>query len=195
LLYEQTDRSDEAIAEYKKILEILPEDDEKARENIQGLIDTIEQGGSNVNVGDKQEDENIDEKVGTNDEDVTVQENEKVSILILSGDSSEQNANEGENILKEAGYDASVKNEDGDMEGVVIMYGGDIDKKEITSIKQLLQAKFSNVKMERNDEEVSTYNHKVVIAIGDDVAIEDNSENNSEDDEVIDTDLEDVTME
>jgi len=168
LLYERTGRGEEATSEYKKILTILPEDDEKARENIQGLIDTIEQGGSNVDVDKKQEVSD-----GINDEEaqeVTVEEpaEKKISLLVVSGKDSEDNAQKGLALFDKEDYELteSVRNEDRDIEGVTIMYGGDIDQNEISDVKKILSKEFEDVQAERNDEEVSKYNHDIVVTIG-----------------------------
>ncbi len=168
LLYERTGRSKEAVDEYKKILIILPEDDKKSRENIQGLIDTIEQGGSNVDVNKKQ-----DVNDGISDEDAkaaTVEEvvKERKSLLIVSGKNSEDDAQKGLGLFDENDYDLTkdIRNEDREIEGVVIMYSGDTKQDDVESVKKILQKEFDDIQLERNDEEVSKYNHDVVVVIG-----------------------------
>lgn len=95
LLYEKQNKRDEAVAEYKKILVIIPAESEEPRKRIQDLIDTVERGGSNITGGQQQEqqegdqegeddqegegdqvdqegEENLDENTG--DEDVVIDE-------------------------------------------------------------------------------------------------------------------------
>jgi len=182
LLYERTDRKDEAIAEYKKILNSLPEDDTKARENIQGLIDTIEQGGSNIDVNGRQ---GVDDGINaaddtTTDDEEIVDEIPKVTLLIVGGKDSEVNASEGYALFAQEDYNLTqdVRNEDREVDGVIVMYGGDVDKKEVQAIETVLKKKFENVQVERNDEDVASYNHDVVIIIGTTKSGEDNNASN-----------------
>lgn len=168
LLYERTGRSKEAVDEYKKILTILPEDDKKSRENIQGLIDTIEQGGSNVDVNKKQ---NVNDGINNEDtQEATVEKTiqEKNSLLIVSGKNSKDDAQKGLSLFNVDDYNVAkdIRNEDREIEGVVIMYSGDVAQDEVENIKGILQKEFSNIQSERNDEEVSKYNHDIVVVIG-----------------------------
>lgn len=68
LLYEKQNKRDEAVAEYKKILVIIPEESEEPRKRIQELIDTVERGGSNVTGGQAQPQEDEEQNDGEEDE-------------------------------------------------------------------------------------------------------------------------------
>ncbi|XLQ19976.1 MAG: hypothetical protein ACKUBY_05340 [Candidatus Moraniibacteriota bacterium] len=170
LLYEKTGRSDEALEEYKKILHMIPETDEKSRENIQGLIDTVEQGGSNVDASRTQDVndgmDKAEDSLEENNEETVEDETQNISLLIISGNNSESDAEDGQKVLSSDGYEAEIRKEDRDISGVVIMYGGETDKGELKSIKEILERKFDKVESERNDEEVSTYNHDIVVVVG-----------------------------
>ncbi len=176
LLYERTGRSKEAVDEYKKILTILPEDDKKSRENIQGLIDTIKQGGSNVDVNKKQDvndginNKNVQENEQNVQEDMPSEEvsREKKSLLIVSGKDSKDNAQKGLSLLNVDDYNLTkdIRNEDREIEGVTIMYNGNVAQNDVENIKGILQKEFSNIQSERNDEEVSKYNHDIVVIMG-----------------------------
>jgi tetratricopeptide (TPR) repeat protein len=168
LLYERTGRNDEAISEYKKILAILPEDDEKSRDNIQGLIDTLEQGGSNIDDTGQTE---VKDGINNNDdveEVVDEQEGiEKISVLIVSGQGAESDAKQGQQILEQEGYKIiGPRNEDAEYKGIVIMYNANADKTEVKNIQKMLSAKFGNVESERNDEDTATYDNDIVIVMG-----------------------------
>lgn len=162
LLYERTGRIDEAKGKYKEILEMIPEEEEKSRESIQGLIDTLEQGGSNVEETQKQ---GVDDGMNQPQEPVEEPKEEKVSLLVVGGKNGEEDANKGQSMLSGEGYEATVRNEDRDMDGVVVMYKGD-NKEEANKVRDLLRVKFENVSSERNDEEVASYDHDVVVFIG-----------------------------
>jgi len=156
------------VSEYRKILAILPEEDEKARDNIQGLIDTIEQGASNVDEGKKQ-----DVSDGINDDesqDVTADNalEEKLSLLVISGKDSEERAQKGLALFNQEEYDLTqdIRNEDREVEDVVILYGADVDPTDADGVRDVLREGFNNVQVERNDEEVSKYNHDIIIVIG-----------------------------
>jgi tetratricopeptide (TPR) repeat protein len=166
LLYERQGRRDEAISEYKKILALLPEDDEKARQNIQSLIDTIEQGGSNVDTNKNTIDEN--DTVEDVQEDNTVQsdENENISILIVNRGGANDQAEIVKNTLFTQGIDAEIREEgDATSDGVMVMYGGQLDRVQRDRIVGLLEGEFENVASERNDEDVATYNHDLVVVV------------------------------
>lgn len=164
LLYERQGKRDEAVSEYKKIIAILPEEDEKARENIQNLVDTVEQGGSNIDVkeqGESSESPAPVESVESNTEEAPL------SMLIVKGENSEDRAERGRDILAGQGYDnIEIREEGAEHEGVVIMYNKDADREKIQSIEAVLRGQFESVESERNDEEVSKYNHDVVVVIG-----------------------------
>ncbi|MEA3322615.1 MAG: LytR C-terminal domain-containing protein [Patescibacteria group bacterium] len=181
LLYERTGRRDEAVAEYKKILAMLPEEDEKARENIQGLIDTVEQGGSNVDVNNQGEvSDGMDTAEKESDvveDEGDVEEAEKVSVLVIGGNNSEAEAAQGQQLLEQEGYAVTEpRNEDVEHKGVVVMYSGDADRDEVRNIEKTLRAQFSNVTSERDDEETATYNHDIVVVVGSDEVIEESEE-------------------
>ncbi len=178
LLYERTGRRDEAVAEYKKILAMLPEEDEKARENIQGLIDTVEQGGSNVDASQQGEVNDGMDTAEKESEDVDGEEEaQKVSVLVISGKNSESEATQGQQLLEQGGYDvAEPRNEDVEHKGVVVMYSGDTDRNEVRNIEKVLRAQFSNVTSERDDEETATYNHGIVVVVGSDEAVQEDEE-------------------
>jgi len=168
LLYERTDRNDDALAEYKKILAMLPEEDEKSRENIQSLIDTIEQGGSNIDISNK---EGVEDGMSNDNTEMNTEVEEEVkqiTLLIVGGKNSESDAADGYALFAQESYELTqnVRSEDRNIDGVVVMYGGDVDKVDVRNIENTLKTKFDNVKSERNDEEVSTYNHDVVVIIG-----------------------------
>lgn len=160
LLYEKQGRRDEAIAEYKKIITVLSGDNEQAQENIQNLIDTIEQGGSNLDT--KKQNDTVDEQISIQ-ADVPAK---TMSVLVVQGVASEKNAIQGQSILAQEGYDADIREEDQTYDGVVVVYGGDADSDEVRSIETVLQKEFDGVTSERNDEEIATYNHDVVVFIG-----------------------------
>ncbi len=172
LLYERTNRSDKAIDEYKKILEILPEKDQKSRDNIQGLIDTINKGDSNVDMNKKQ-DMNDSVKDGVEDkkaQEAAVKEvkKEKKSLLVIGGKNSREEAQKGLSLFDNKDFDLTdkVRNEDRDIEDVVVMYGSGVDLSEIENVKNILQKEFNSIQSERNDEEVAKYNHDIIIVIG-----------------------------
>jgi tetratricopeptide (TPR) repeat protein/O-antigen ligase len=173
LLYERMGKKDEAVVEYKKILTLLPEDDDKSRENIQGLIDTIEQGGSNVDA-DKQGEvkdgmDNTETKQDvTNDEDIQEKDvEEKVSVLIIGGKGSEAEAVQGQQILEQGGYEiVGPRNEDAEHEGIVILYSSNANREEVRNIKKALSTQFGVVDSERDDEKTGIYNNDIVVIIG-----------------------------
>lgn len=168
LLYERSGRKDEAISEYKKILAILPESDVKARENIQNLIDTIEQGGSNVS--DKQEtgsDTEKNERQSAEDDANKEVADEKMSILIVKGRDSGNRGEQSQNALNKDAWEVQMRDVDTAYEGVTVIYGGGTDQKVIDQVEQALKARFENVKTERNDAEMATYNEfDVVVTVG-----------------------------
>jgi tetratricopeptide (TPR) repeat protein len=174
LLYERMGNKDDAVVEYKNILALLPEDDEKSHENIQGLIDTVEQGGSNVDAAEQGEVkdgmDNAEVKQDTiNDEDIQEEEDtvEKVSVLIIGGKNSEAEAMQGQQVLEQEGYEiVGPRNEDAEHEGVVILYSSNADREEVRNIKKALSAQFGTVESERDDEETGTYNNDIVVIIG-----------------------------
>lgn len=182
LLYERTGRRDEAVAEYKKILAMLPEEDEKARENIQGLIDTVEQGGSNVDASKQSEvNDGMDtaekESEVVEGEDGEEEEVQKVSVLVISGKNSESEATQGQQLLEQEGYDvAEPRNEDVEHKGVVVMYNAEADRNDVRNIEKVLRAQFSDVTSERDDEETATYNHDIIVIVGSDEVITENEE-------------------
>lgn len=168
LLYERQGKRDEAVTEYKKILEILPDNDEKARENIQNLIDTVEQGGSNIDTKNNQN--TAPDPTQENDEnEVIVQEDnvKEVNMIIVGRGDVVDRANQGKNALAEGGYIADIREEDNaEYEGVMVMYNGNADRAEVRAIEDVLNDQFDNVTSERNDEEVNSYNNDIVVIIG-----------------------------
>ncbi len=165
LLYEKQGKNDEAIAEYEKILTILPEDDTQARDNITSLIDTVKQGGNNFD-GDKKaaEDEKVSEKEEGKD---TVVEKEPVNMIIIQRGDVRDRAQEGRDALSQKGFDAEIREEsDAEFSGVTVFYGAESNRANRENIVDTLKEKFGDVTVERNDEEVNTYNHDVVVIIG-----------------------------
>jgi len=106
------------------------------------------------------------------DEEVTVEEEvveEKVSLLIISGRDSESDARKGLALFEDNGdYELTknVRNEDMDVEDVVVMYSGNVNQSDVRDVEKILQEEFDNVQTERDDEEVSKYNHDIVVVIG-----------------------------
>lgn len=169
LLYERTNRKDKAVEEYKKILALLPEDDEKSRQNIQNLIDTVEQGGSNVDTKNNQTSEQTEAQSDESADDSTnEQANEteaSASILFIrSGNGAD--ADKGRSALQARGYAADIRDEDEEISGVMMMYSGAVEGAEIATIESALRDVYPNIEMERNDQEVSIYNHDVVVVVG-----------------------------
>lgn len=168
LLYEKQGKRDEAVIEYKKILTLLPEGDATAKENIQNLIDTVEQGGSNLDP--KNQDGNQEDQTSSQTEniDVAVKEPEKtVSVLVVRDATSGDTAQQGQAILAKEGYEADIREEDTQSyDGIVLVYSGDADRAEVQAIESALRVKFDTVRSERSDEKVSVYNHDVVVFVG-----------------------------
>lgn len=169
LLYERTNRKDKAVEEYKKILALLPEDDDKSRQNIQNLIDTVEQGGSNVDTKNNQAADQIDAQVGDPIGDVVDQQESEVEasasvLFVRAGNDSD--ANSGRNALRSLGYTAEIRDEDEEVSGVTVMYSGAVEGAELATIENALRDVYPNIEMERNDQEVSIYNHDVVVIVG-----------------------------
>ncbi|MFA5986924.1 MAG: hypothetical protein WC819_06280 [Parcubacteria group bacterium] len=162
LLYEQTNRKDQAIEEYKKILAILSESDTKARENIQKLIDTVEQGGSNV---DKKSDTGT-ESEETTEADQNKKSEEKPTVLVVKA--NEGNDAQGINdLLAQDGYGVDMREEDGRMDtGIVVMYKSSIDSKKVKSVEDALKKTYDAVTTMKNDQEVSVYDYDIVIVVG-----------------------------
>jgi tetratricopeptide (TPR) repeat protein len=48
LIYEKTDKKDEAIKEYQAVLDLLPADNQATRDKIQGMIDNLKSGIENI---------------------------------------------------------------------------------------------------------------------------------------------------
>ena len=189
LLYEGQERRDEAVSEYKKILTILPEGDEKSRDNIQNLIDTVEQGGSNVDVKERGSSEEIDsvssedELQEDEDEEIDIEEEQIDMIIIKRGDVGER-ADAGKEALAAQGFDVEIREEsDAEFEGILVMYGSQSDRDDRQRIVSALEREFDVVETERNDEEVDTYNHDVIVVIGSEKAVEEGGDETTEDDE------------
>ncbi len=160
LLYERTNRKDKAVEEYKKIMAILPETDEKARENIQNLIDTVEQGGSNIDT--KSQDAGAQKESAITDQG----QKEKLEVLILQGQGGGEDATRSKILLTQGGFDSQVREESAQYSGVIVMYDGKADRAQVKKIEDALRVEFKTVKSERNDEEVAKYNKSVVVTIG-----------------------------
>ena len=169
LLYERTDRKDQAVQEYKKIIAILPESDGKARENIQQLIDTVEQGGSNIDA-EKQDSETTSKSDENKDVSANETPVEKPSVLIVKAQAGE-NAQGVQDVLGQAGYSVEIRDEEGRVDtGVVIMYKGAIDREAVKSIEESVKKRYTTATSERNDQEVAKYNHDIVIVVGKDAS-------------------------
>lgn len=55
LIYEKTDKKDEAIKEYQAVLDLLPSDNNATREKIQEMIDNIQRGVENIPANQSEE--------------------------------------------------------------------------------------------------------------------------------------------
>jgi tetratricopeptide (TPR) repeat protein len=164
LLYERQGKRDEAVSEYKKILEIIPQEDEKARENIQNLVDTVEQGGSNI---DTSQNDTVPEAEETVEAGPEIEEEEEVSMIIVKRGDAGDRADRGRDVLAGEGYDADIRNEDdAEYDGVMVFYGDDADDADVQAIERTLSSQFNAVNSEQNNAEVNTYNHDIVVVIG-----------------------------
>ncbi|PID52737.1 MAG: hypothetical protein CR972_00475 [Candidatus Moraniibacteriota bacterium] len=178
LLYEKQGKRDEAVSEYQKIIKILPQEDLKAQENIQSLIDTVEQGGSNVDVSSQNNAE--ESSVNDDDQEEADAEKENVNMIIIKRGDVGDRAERGRKALSAQGFDSKIREEgDAKFEGVTVMYGSQSNHNERQRIIRVLENEFSEIDVERNDEEVGIYNHDIVVVIG----VEKGSKNDNESEE------------
>lgn len=164
LLYERTDRKDQAVQEYKKILAIIPADaDEKMRENIQQLIDTVEQGGNNYEQAQDKENVSDDQNDPV---EARSKEVEKPSVLIIKAKDGDS-AQTIQEALVDDGYSVEIRDEDERThDGVVVMHGGNIDRDMLSDVEDSIKKVYATISTERNDQEANTYNHDIVIVVG-----------------------------
>jgi tetratricopeptide (TPR) repeat protein len=92
LLYERTNRPNEAFEQYKKILEILPEDNQ-SREGVQQLIDNLNANVSNIQAGGSTD--NVESEVGG--EITSGEGNSEKAEDDLSEDNKENNIDDNQN--------------------------------------------------------------------------------------------------
>ncbi len=181
LLYERDDKKDAAIAQYKKVLTFLAEEDTQSRDMVQKMIDTVQDGGSNVpsaatsieGAASENATHTIVEPVQEeNVPDATSQASPMMPRTVIVHDTaSADNAAKGGDLLRQNGYeDVDMRSSENASNGVTVMYRDDAHAGAAESVAAVLRAQFSEVTIMRNDGVLASYaDFDILVDMGQDV--------------------------
>ncbi|PID51780.1 MAG: hypothetical protein CR954_00030 [Candidatus Moraniibacteriota bacterium] len=168
ILYEKQNKRSEAIAEYQKILDILPQDKTAERARVQEYIDTVHQGKDNLQ-------NSIFEQTTVSPTDVRTDETpsqsadmpESEDVIIVQRGGEGMRARQVHDALYAIGINASIREEDDAyFEGIAVMHTTNADRAVRDVIMHTLRKVFDQISLERSDADGKTYNHDVVIIVG-----------------------------